>query len=273
MVWDVKLDKANSRWDYFYNKIYDYYKEYNSLNIPASCFVYGVSLNSWLLKQIERFNKKQLSEEQQKKLEKIGISRGDNDSIIVDWDIYYSYAKEYYFKHHNLLVPYEYNISGVNLGIWIDNMRTRYKEQTLEPEFIGNLSLINMIWDFNKESRKLNAINELKSMKDNYDSQVLYLVNNFGYDALLSFLSIIDSKINKQKIIDIIDIIKAMFTDDCYNLFILFILEIDSKTISKIYDISPIQVELIRLKIYKVILFELKSDFNEKDKELIKRLW
>ena len=63
-----------------------------------------------------------------------------------------------------------------------------------------------------------------------------------------------------------------MYTNDCYNIFILYLLGLNYDDISKIYNSNVNQVEMIRLKIYKIVLYELKNDFVNKDKELVKRI-
>ena len=67
------------------------------------------------------------------------------------WNRNYSYAKDYYIKHGDLNVPYNYvTEDGFKLGTFISNQRTGYNgtgTSKFSFERIEKLENIGMIWD------------------------------------------------------------------------------------------------------------------------------
>jgi len=66
------------------------------------------------------------------------------------WNEKYELAKQYYVENGNLLIPYEYEVSGINLGAWIGTQRQAYKgigKSRITQNHIDLLEQINMIWD------------------------------------------------------------------------------------------------------------------------------
>lgn len=72
------------------------------------------------------------------------------------WLYNYNLAKEYYEKNGDLLIPQDYvvyNIDGkkINLGMWINTQRRRYKSGKLSKEKILLLEDIKMVWKFHNK--------------------------------------------------------------------------------------------------------------------------
>ena len=122
------------KWNENYELAKKYYEHRGNLEITrkfktVNGYEYdenGVNLGIWLAKQRQSEN---LSDERRKLLASIGMSlRGDNAS---QWNKNYELAKKYYEYHGNLEVPqrfktvngYEYDETGVNLGIWVTTQR------------------------------------------------------------------------------------------------------------------------------------------------------
>ena len=85
------------------------------------------------------------------------LERLENETFF-SWDSWYELAKAYYEHHNNLDVPihfrtlngYEYDESGINLGIWIRNQRNvknGHSDYKLTEEKIKKLEDICMIWE------------------------------------------------------------------------------------------------------------------------------
>ena len=88
-----------------------------------------------------------------------------------------------------------------------------YKNKTLDVDCIGKLSLINMVWDTEKEENKNKCIDRLFNNDCNIDSDIEELVKNYGYEALFNFSSIASALtlIKLKQIIDIRIIINLFF--------------------------------------------------------------
>lgn len=65
------------------------------------------------------------------------------------WKEHYEEARKYYFSNGNLQVPREYVENGINLGLWIHDLRKNMKKGTLplSQKQINQLEQIGMIWD------------------------------------------------------------------------------------------------------------------------------
>lgn len=85
------------------------------------------------------------------------------------WLYIYNLAKEYYEKNGDLLIPQDYvvyNKEGkkINLGMWINTQRKRYKSGKLSKEKTLLLEDIKMVWKFhNKYPLEENLENDVES--------------------------------------------------------------------------------------------------------------
>lgn len=141
-------------WNHYYEQAVNYYNENGHLKVPKNYVTHqGLNLGQWLCTQrvLYRNSRYKLSEEQIEKLEKIGINWLKNDDLL--WEQNYAAATEYYVNNGHLRVPVKYvTDTGLTLGKWISNQRTKYrnKSETLTEEQIYLLNSIGMIWDENE---------------------------------------------------------------------------------------------------------------------------
>ena len=127
-------DYVDIQWNKYYELAKKYFEHHGDLNIACKFktingYEYdesGVNLGEWLRHQRSRKN---LSEENKKKLLKIGMYFGSVKDL--KWNKNYELAKKYYEYHGNLKIPknfktlngYEYDESGVSLGVWLAKQR------------------------------------------------------------------------------------------------------------------------------------------------------
>ena len=150
MIWSV-FDKG---WEEGIKEAQSYYELMGDLRVPAGYVSdSGFKLGNWIATQRSRYygknGEKRLTEEQIKKLEVIGMIW---DRVSDEWQQGYNHAKEYYNKHGDLLVPFNYICSdGFTLGSWIQTRRGGYKgtgswaKPTEEQKQM--LEQIGMVWD------------------------------------------------------------------------------------------------------------------------------
>ena len=139
-------------WEEMYELAKKYYEHHGCLKIPkmfktVNGYEYdetGVNLGIWLANQ--RVNKK-LSDERKKLLSNIGMRfEGYND---LQWNKNYELAKKYYEYHGNLEIPhrfktingYEYDETGVSLGIWLANQRINKKLSDKRKKLLINIGM------------------------------------------------------------------------------------------------------------------------------------
>lgn len=148
MVWNVN----DYYWDQMYQDAKKYYEEHGHLySIPKTLMTEnGTSLCTWLNRQKAKYHHTAgtatLSEDQIKKLGSLW------DYTDYYWERMYETAKAYYEYNGHLNVTSSYiSSNGAKLGLWISDMRKRYKNAENSTTIIRNdqierLEEIGMRW-------------------------------------------------------------------------------------------------------------------------------
>lgn len=146
-------------WEYYYHFAKCYFEENGNLNLKRNDTVldeYGaiVRLGDWIRVQRSRKSAGSLSDEQIRKLEKIGMLWKTEMSKQEKRKLCFLYAQEYYMLHGNLFIPCNYVVSLPNLGVdlqigqWVRRQREYYHIGSLSEEQIKALEAIGMVWDY-----------------------------------------------------------------------------------------------------------------------------
>ena len=130
MIWK----SLDALWDFNYALAEEYYKEQNNLLIPLNHY-----LGSWIRELRKFYKKNELEIDKIALLESIGMIWDPNT---ISNEQYFEFAKLYYEKNGNLLVP----SSTEYLGKWIIEKRRLYKDKQLSLEEIKKLEEIGMVW-------------------------------------------------------------------------------------------------------------------------------
>ena len=148
MIWE-----SVDSWERRFALAKRYYKEHGNLEMPIDYVVEGVWLGRWLREQKIRFDgdgeyrKRELNEEQKKKLCAIGFIPGKS-KIEISWREQYRYAEEFYRKYGNLSIPKHYTAkNGKKLGVWLQYQRASRKSGNLANWQIQMLDNIGMVWE------------------------------------------------------------------------------------------------------------------------------
>ena len=144
----MSWNRDESRWETGYRYALQYYQENGDINsMPEKYTVNGFKLKSWVVNQRNRFRQGKLSEERIARMEEIGLRWTILEEV---WENNYERAVAYYQKFGNLLVPVSYTCDdGFNLGVWINNLRTKYRTKKLSDVQIERLEKIGMVWIVN----------------------------------------------------------------------------------------------------------------------------
>jgi hypothetical protein len=143
----------NKKWNEYYVLAKSHYDEHGDLLIPFGYEIDGIKLGYWIHRQRKKYkseNYGKLSACQINQLESIGMIWDANQFLFASWDEKYKLARIYYTKHGNLLIPEAYEINGIKLGIWIQNLRRAYRgiiNYTLTPHQINEVEKIGMEWN------------------------------------------------------------------------------------------------------------------------------
>ena len=201
-------DVHMTEWMNMYNLAKAYYEHHGNLEIvkkfkTKNGYEYdenGVKLGIWIHSQRKAFKgkgKSTINKEKIDLLKQIGMNFGD--VYITKWMNMYNLAKTYYEYYGNLKIPYsfktingyEYDETGIKLGVWIRSQRQLYRGEAgnMTEEKIKKLENIGMIWydrvtlyekslkekitDLNKLKKKIEIANRLKSLLNQLDENTI----------------------------------------------------------------------------------------------------
>ena len=142
MVWKTKPEQ---QWEKGYAEAALYYKEKGNLNVPVSYVSpNGYKLGSWIADRREK-GKEKHSEEQQRRLDEIGMVWVKPDP----WEVRFGLAKDYYEEYGNLNIPSKYRAKGIWLAKWVNEQKHVYagkrKGKTLREDQVQRLKEIGIM--------------------------------------------------------------------------------------------------------------------------------
>lgn len=128
-----------------------YYREHGTLSMPnTTLFSDGVSMFQWVHYQKKLYKQGELSAYQIARLEAMGM-KWIKLRKVPEWDIAYSYAKQYFEANGHLFVPKKYvTPEGAALGKWIWEQRDSYlglSSHKISDKKIEMLEEIGMFWE------------------------------------------------------------------------------------------------------------------------------
>ena len=141
MLWQVHL----SKWEEMYLIAKNYFDNYGTLTTPERFITSeGIKLGAWLERQRKKYREGTLSQKQIRLLNEIQMCW---DPYQEEFESAFTEAMSYFQKVGDLDVPSTFiSETGFNLGVWISNLRARYKHNKLSPENIQRLETIGMRW-------------------------------------------------------------------------------------------------------------------------------
>lgn len=141
-------NKSEQGWARYYAAAKAFYEREGHLDVPVKYVTEdGLRLGDWL--QAKAVARDSLSEDKIKALEAIGMTWGSRYDA--KWEEKYRLAEQYYQEHGDLEVPKEYRTEGVNLGRWVNALRSARvrpgsSHYRLDAERIRQLDRIGMRW-------------------------------------------------------------------------------------------------------------------------------
>jgi len=132
-------------WDYMFSLLLEFQEREGNCNVPQSYTTRdGTSLKTWLMYQRKNRRKGKLNEEQEQKLNEIGIIWDRKGS----WEFMYSLLSELQQREGNCNVPKNYTTpEGKNLGLWLMTQRIYRRKGKLSKERELKLDKLGIIWD------------------------------------------------------------------------------------------------------------------------------
>lgn len=146
-------DIHEERWNYVYSYAKKYYEEHGNLLVPRAYTVHDkngkiIRLGLWIIAQRQDFRLKRIRKNRMYLLNDLNMVWNVN---MAKWVHNYSFAKEYYEKYHDLSIPQDYKIIGlegktVYLYSWLQDQKNDYKIGKLTHDQIDMLNSLNIKW-------------------------------------------------------------------------------------------------------------------------------
>lgn len=280
------LNKLDFKWNYNeetwiekYEQLKKYKDENGNINVHKNDIFNGVNLYSWITAQKQRYKNHELSKDQIKKLEELGIVWSINDE---KWNQKYKLLEGYYQEHGNIDVPKEYEVNEIRLGTWLRTQRQAYIGKNsckITQEQIDKLNKLGMIWSINDEKwdEKYEIVEEYYQKHGNIDIAPEYKIDGIklGYwlqSQKQAYIGQGKCKINKKQIVKL-NKLEIDWSKHDTNLL--------NKPISKIPNIkvykevlnNRVDYILRDLTLEGINQINSKKDQQAIEKELIKRIW
>ena len=162
-----KLDEIGMIWDlldYFWKQNYrlakEYYLVYGNLDIQTNYKSKdGKHLGNWILRQRQLYKSNDLTDEQIKKLDSIGMDWMDRVERI--WENGFTEAKNYSEEYGNLSVSKTYKSkTNFPLGIWIQRQRSLYKNNKISEDRVKRLTDLGMNWNPDNWESRFNLVKQ-----------------------------------------------------------------------------------------------------------------
>ena len=145
---DINKDE---KWNYMYNLLVLYKEKYGSTEVYRSYVApNGENLGTWVNYQRNAYRNNKLSIDKVEKLRLLGFRLDNVDSIKsnsvygdLKWDYMYNLLVKYKMEYGNVEVSCKYvTTNGENLGTWVNNQRTMYKNNKLCVDRVEKLRLL-----------------------------------------------------------------------------------------------------------------------------------
>ena len=206
-----KLNELGINWmivnsypfDYYYSLLKEYRNKYGDVNVPYTYEINGIKLGYWLSNQREAYKdylKKVrtvsmiITQEEIDKLNELGMIWSIRYK---DWTTNYNLLSEYYKKHGNIDIPFDYIFKEVDLGHWLSVQRQLYRESKLPKARVLKLNKFGIDWN-EEDTELLNKnINNFEIYNSILNERVNYILRDLTIERINKIVSL-----KKQKQIE-----------------------------------------------------------------------
>jgi len=164
----VTITAKDSRWEDFFQRLQRYKEQHGDCLIPQRC-KQDPKLGAWLNQQRQKFKRKALRADREKKLTSIGLEWSPvENGAATDSKWNKSFRKLQGFEKENghCRVPVRYHLDPP-LACWVQTQRTEFSRGNLHEHRKGRLDAIG--FDYNPFENEWNAMfQKLKVFKQNH---------------------------------------------------------------------------------------------------------
>ena len=159
----------NKRWNQMFQRLVTYKEKYQTTNVPQSGKE-DQQLSQWVSTQRQNYRKEVLSIYRMDCLNSIGFV----------WRLHAQWMEMYqklivYKKQHNTTSVPQYYKEDTQLGCWVYNQRTAYKNKTISVEQINHLESVGFVWKIVDRVPWIEMYERLVTYKQCYQSTLVPL--------------------------------------------------------------------------------------------------
>ncbi|MSU62652.1 MAG: hypothetical protein EXS31_09675 [Pedosphaera sp.] len=138
--WNSQI--ADRRWDEMYGSLKKYYTQHGNGDVPR-LWKENVKLSFWVNHQRQRRKKGQMSDEEVRQLDALGVTWKSHD--VGTWEDRLAEVAAYKAKEGNCEIPLNYP-ENPKLGRFVNRMRTQRNKGTLSADRIAKLDALGFVW-------------------------------------------------------------------------------------------------------------------------------
>ena len=139
--WNPTDDEFDSKFQY----LLKYISLTGSSRVPIGYVIDDFPLGKWVSHRRDAYKKNKLAQEHIKKFEECAPDWSWSP-FLDSWDEAYAGLRDYVAEFGNSRVPNTATYNGINLGIWLSNQKSKYKQGRLTSEQISRLEAVDPEW-------------------------------------------------------------------------------------------------------------------------------
>jgi superfamily II DNA or RNA helicase len=139
--WNPTDDEFDSKFEY----LLKYIALTGSSRVPIGYILDDFPLGKWISHRRDAFKKNKLAQEHIKKFES-SASDWSWSPFLDSWEEAYAGLCEYVAENGNSRIPQQAIYKGLNLGVWVSNQKSKYKQGRLTSDQISRLENVDSAW-------------------------------------------------------------------------------------------------------------------------------
>eukprot|EP00548_Thalassiothrix_antarctica_P019346 CAMPEP_0194194782 /NCGR_PEP_ID=MMETSP0154-20130528/75772_1 /TAXON_ID=1049557 /ORGANISM="Thalassiothrix antarctica, Strain L6-D1" /LENGTH=310 /DNA_ID=CAMNT_0038919243 /DNA_START=71 /DNA_END=1001 /DNA_ORIENTATION=+ len=144
VIWNI----TKKQWDNRYLLLMKFQQREGHVNVPQRHKEEGVNLGHWLNAQRQQKKKRKLDTSLEKRLGDVGVIW---DVLKEQWKNNYRLLVKFQQREGHANVPQSHKEEGVNLGVWLTNIRDQKKKGKLDNGLKKHLEEVGVIWNVLEE--------------------------------------------------------------------------------------------------------------------------
>jgi hypothetical protein len=139
--WNPSEDDFETKFEY----LTKYIKQVGSSRVPIGYFLDDFPLGKWVSHRRDDYKKGKLNQAQIQRFESCSADWSWSPSLD-SWEEAYAGLLDYVAENGNSRIPQQTVYKGLNLGVWVSNQKSKYKQGRLSSDQISRLENVDPAW-------------------------------------------------------------------------------------------------------------------------------